>query len=185
MKTKEQIMNDENENPVPDPTPPPTERPEPPTFPGDRIEKGSQPDIGSPQPRPPDRGEIEELPAEEILYEPEITITMDEIEKEFPAILNSKFMSAKDCNIYWENKNKQEGVKWAISRQRMKLRDELLKFNSWMCKNQYDGKIPLIEDCIKDYLRMVGACEASVKITELIEKDYYEWLIGQEKLKNI
>lgn len=53
-------MNFENENPAPDPTPAPPENPTPPTFPGDRIEKGSQPDIGSPQPRPPDRGGKEE-----------------------------------------------------------------------------------------------------------------------------
>jgi hypothetical protein len=33
------------------------------------------------------------------------------------------------------------------------LREELLKFNSWMCGEQYDGKIPLIETCIDEYLK--------------------------------
>ena len=47
-------MNNENENPTTEPTPAPVERPEPPTFPGDRIEKGSQPDIGPPKPSRPD-----------------------------------------------------------------------------------------------------------------------------------
>ena len=32
------------------------------------------------------------------------------------------------------------------------LREELLKFNSWMCGKQYDGLIPLIETCIDEYL---------------------------------
>ena len=52
-------MNDENENSSPDPTPTPTptELPEPPEFPGDRIEKGSQPDIGTTRPEPTPRPE--------------------------------------------------------------------------------------------------------------------------------
>jgi hypothetical protein len=36
------------------------------------------------------------------------------------------------------------------------LRDELLKFNSWMCGKQYDGVIPLIETCIDEYLKQKG-----------------------------
>ncbi len=33
------------------------------------------------------------------------------------------------------------------------LRKELLKFNSWMCGKQYDGRIPLIGTCIDEYLK--------------------------------
>jgi hypothetical protein len=36
------------------------------------------------------------------------------------------------------------------------LSDELLAFNSWMCGKQYDGRIPLINTCIKDYLKQKG-----------------------------
>ena len=32
------------------------------------------------------------------------------------------------------------------------IREVLVKFNSWMCKNQFDGRIPLINDCIDEYL---------------------------------
>lgn len=32
------------------------------------------------------------------------------------------------------------------------LKSELKEFNSWMCGKQYDGKIPLIGTCIKEYL---------------------------------
>jgi hypothetical protein len=53
-------MNDENKTPAPDPTPAPSVRPEPPVFPGDRIEKGSQPDIYWPKPEQPERGTKEE-----------------------------------------------------------------------------------------------------------------------------
>ena len=33
------------------------------------------------------------------------------------------------------------------------LRKELKKFNTWMCHKQYDGKIPLIDTCIDEYLK--------------------------------
>lgn len=33
------------------------------------------------------------------------------------------------------------------------LKDELLAFNSWMCGKQYDGRIPMIETCINEYLK--------------------------------
>ena len=32
------------------------------------------------------------------------------------------------------------------------LRKELKAFNDWMCGNQYDGRIPLIDTCIDEYL---------------------------------
>lgn len=43
-------------------------------------------------------------------------------------------------------------AKWAIDRLNTDKRELLVEFNSFMCGNQYDGKIPLIDQCIDDFL---------------------------------
>ena len=45
------------------------------------------------------------------------------------------------------------GANWFKSQIKVvDLRKELKRFNSWMCGKQYDGKIPLIGQCINEYL---------------------------------
>ena len=69
----------------------------------------------------------------------------------------------KESKIFWSdslpytNQAWKEGAKWMRDKSKLsdreQLREELLKFNSWMCQNQYDGRIPLIETCIDEYLK--------------------------------
>ena len=53
-------------------------------------------------------------------------------------------------------------------------RDEIKKllkdFNSFMCGNQYDGRIPLIDACIDEYLATMKADDEKEYLNECIEK---------------
>jgi hypothetical protein len=61
---------------------------------------------------------------------------------------DSQFPEIRDIVL-----TKQQCLEAMQSYHEAKLKEELLKFNSWMCGKQYDGEIPLIRTCIDEYLK--------------------------------
>lgn len=57
----------------------------------------------------------------------------------------------------------------------VELRKELKAFNDWMCGNQYDGRIPLIDTCIDEYL---ASRPDSKAVTDANIESYFDkWII--------
>lgn len=68
-----------------------------------------------------------------------------------------------------KNKGISEGITKGISDE--EITKVLLDFNSWMCGKQYDGKIPLIKTCIKEYLEHFKGNHVTMNDLKVADKE--------------